>query len=105
MACEVPRAVTEAAAGAVAAAPRAAMLVEGRSDQAAVRALASRRGRNLDDDAVAIVAVGGATDLGHYVEVLGPRVPVYASPGSTTSQRRQPYAVVCWRRASPPTRI
>lgn len=72
-ASKVPREVARAAAAVVAAAPRAAILVEGRSDQAAVRALAARRGRNLDADAVAIVALGGVTNLGHYVEVLGPR--------------------------------
>jgi hypothetical protein len=69
---KVPQGVARAAA-AVVAGLRAAILVEGRSDQAAVRALAARRGRNLDADAVAIVALGGITDLGHYVDVLGPR--------------------------------
>jgi hypothetical protein len=69
----VPQHVARAAAAVVAAGPRAAILVEGRSDQAAVRALAARRGRNLDADAVAIVALGGVTNLGHYVDVLGPR--------------------------------
>jgi hypothetical protein len=73
MAGTVPQEVARAAAAAVAAGPRAAILVEGRSDKAAVRALAARQGRNLDADAVAIVAVGGATNLGHYVDVLGPR--------------------------------
>jgi hypothetical protein len=72
MAGKVPQEVARAAAAAGAAGPRAAILVEGRSDQAAVRALAARRGRNLDAAAVAIVAVGGASNLGHYVDVLGP---------------------------------
>lgn len=49
------------------------ILVEGRSDQAAVRALAARRGRDLEAEAVAIVAMGGVTNLRHYVEVLGPQ--------------------------------
>jgi hypothetical protein len=70
---EVPQDVAATAAAVVAAGPRAAILVEGRSDQAAVRALAARRGRNLDAEAVAIVALGGVANLGHYVDVLGPR--------------------------------
>jgi hypothetical protein len=69
----VPPDVARTAAAVVAAGPRAGILVEGRSDQAAVRALAVRRGRDLDADAVAIVAMGGVTNLGHYVDVLGPR--------------------------------
>jgi hypothetical protein len=70
---KVPQEVARAAAAVVAAGPRGALLVEGRSDQAAVRALAARRGRNLDAEAVAVVAMGGITNLGHYVELLGPR--------------------------------
>lgn len=39
---------------------RAAVLVEGASDQAAVEALATRRGRDLAAEDVAVVAMGGA---------------------------------------------
>jgi hypothetical protein len=90
---KVPPVVARAAAAVVAGGPRAAILVEGRSDQAAVRALATRRGRNLDADAVAIVAVGGVTNLGHYVEVLGPRgagvhlAGLYDEPGAGAVRR------------------
>lgn len=72
MTSEVPQGIARAAAAVVAAGSRAAILVEGRSDQAAVRALAARRGRNLDADAVAVVALGGVTNLGHFLAVLGP---------------------------------
>lgn len=73
MGSRVPQEVASAAAAVAATGPHAAILVEGRSDQAAVRALAARRGRDLDADGVAVVELGGVTNLGHYVEVLGPR--------------------------------
>ena len=43
------------------------------SDQAALETLARRRGRNLVAESVAIVAMGGATNLGHFLERFGPR--------------------------------
>ncbi|HSK24650.1 MAG TPA: TOPRIM nucleotidyl transferase/hydrolase domain-containing protein [Egicoccus sp.] len=73
MSSNVPQGVASAAEAVVAATPRAAILVEGRSDEAAVRALAARRGRDLEAEGVAVVALGGATNIGHYVAVLGPR--------------------------------
>jgi hypothetical protein len=69
----VPQDVARTAAQAVAAGQRAAVLVEGRSDQAAVTALAVRKGYDLAADGVAVVAMGGVTNLGHYVGLLGPR--------------------------------
>jgi hypothetical protein len=48
------------------------VLVEGRSDQAALEALAARRGRDLAADGVAIVPVGGATTVGRFVTRYGP---------------------------------
>jgi hypothetical protein len=51
---------------------RAVALVEGKSDRAAVEALAARRDRNLAEEGVAIVPIGGATSLGHYLERFGP---------------------------------
>lgn len=47
------------------------MLVEGVSDQRAVEALARRRGRDLDAERVSVVAMGGATNLGHFLRRLG----------------------------------
>lgn len=48
------------------------VLVEGVSDQRALETLASRRGRNLPAQGVAIVAMGGAQAIGRYLERLGP---------------------------------
>ncbi|HJU52670.1 MAG TPA: TOPRIM nucleotidyl transferase/hydrolase domain-containing protein [Acidimicrobiia bacterium] len=52
--------------------PDTVVLVEGRSDQAAVEVLARRRSRNLADEGISIVAMGGATNIGHYLRRLGP---------------------------------
>jgi hypothetical protein len=49
------------------------VLVEGVSDQIALRTLAERRGRDLDGEGVSIVAMGGATNIGRFLGVLGPR--------------------------------
>jgi hypothetical protein len=51
----------------------AVLLVEGMSDKAALEALARRRGRVLGVGGVAIVAMGGATNIGRYLRMLGPR--------------------------------
>lgn len=52
--------------------PRAVILVEGMSDQAALEALAERRGRALGAHGVCIVHMGGATNLGRFLEMFGP---------------------------------
>jgi hypothetical protein len=51
----------------------AAVLVEGASDQAALTTLAVRRGRDLSGEGVVVVPMGGATNIGHFLEVFGPR--------------------------------
>ncbi|MDF5757212.1 TOPRIM nucleotidyl transferase/hydrolase domain-containing protein [Spongiactinospora sp. TRM90649] len=51
---------------------RTVVLVEGASDKAAVEALARRRGRDLDAEAVSVVAMGGATNIGAYIGRFGP---------------------------------
>jgi hypothetical protein len=75
-------AVTEAAGGSSAAlmaaaararqAPCTVVLVEGMSDQAAVRTLAARRGRDLPGEGVFVVPMGGATNLAHFLGLFGP---------------------------------
>jgi hypothetical protein len=55
-----------------AAQARAAILVEGWSDQAALEALARRRGRDLLAEGVAIVPIGGATNVHRFLRALGP---------------------------------
>jgi hypothetical protein len=48
------------------------VLVEGVSDQRAVETLALRHGRDLGAERVAVVPMGGATNIVHFVDVLGP---------------------------------
>jgi hypothetical protein len=52
---------------------RAVVLVEGVSDQAALEALASRRGRSLAVEGVSVVAMGGAHRIGTFLERFGPQ--------------------------------
>ena len=54
-------------------AARAAILVEGWSDQAALEALARRRGRDLRAEGIVVVPIGGATNLQRFVQALGPQ--------------------------------
>ena len=51
----------------------AVILVEGVSDQAAIEALAARRGRDLGGEGVFVVPMGGATNIGHFLDLFGPR--------------------------------
>ena len=48
------------------------MLVEGRSDQRALEALAARRGRDLAAERISIVPIGGAQAIGRYLARFGP---------------------------------
>lgn len=52
--------------------PRTVVLVEGASDESAVTALAERRGRDLAADGIAVVAMGGATNIATYIARFGP---------------------------------
>lgn len=52
--------------------PRAVVLVEGLSDRSALEVLARRCGRDLPGERVRIVAMSGATNIGHYLERYGP---------------------------------
>jgi hypothetical protein len=56
----------------LAAHARAAILVEGWSDQAALEALARRRGRDLPAEGIVVVPIGGATNVQRFVQALGP---------------------------------
>jgi OLD-like protein len=51
---------------------RAVILVEGISDQAALEALAERRGRTLDTQGISIVQMGGATNIDRFLDLFGP---------------------------------
>jgi hypothetical protein len=52
---------------------RTVVLVEGASDQVALEALAERRGRDLGAEGVAVVPMGGAGNVGRYLERFGPQ--------------------------------
>jgi hypothetical protein len=52
---------------------RAVVLVEGTSDQRALAALATRRGRDLGADGISVVAMGGAQAIGAFLKMLGPQ--------------------------------
>ncbi|SDJ43427.1 TOPRIM nucleotidyl transferase/hydrolase domain-containing protein [Streptomyces indicus] len=52
---------------------RTVVLVEGDSDVRALDALAARRGRDLEAEAVAVIPLGGATNIGHFLARCGPR--------------------------------
>jgi hypothetical protein len=55
------------------AGPRAVVLVEGVSDQVALEVLARRRGRDLEAERIAILPMGGATNIRRFVDEYGPR--------------------------------
>jgi hypothetical protein len=50
----------------------AVVLVEGMSDQAAVQTVAERSGRDLPVEGIFVVPMGGATNIGHFVDLFGP---------------------------------
>ena len=52
--------------------PKAVVLVEGISDRFALEVLARRRGRHLGAEGVRVVAMNGATNIGHYLDRYGP---------------------------------
>ena len=52
---------------------QAVVLVEGMSDRVALEALAARRGRDLDGEGIAILAIGGATNIGAFLGRCGPQ--------------------------------
>ena len=56
--------------------PRAVVLVEGISDKIAVEALAERRGRDLAEERVAVVPIGGAQAIGRFLDRFGDGVSV-----------------------------
>ncbi|MEV5878290.1 TOPRIM nucleotidyl transferase/hydrolase domain-containing protein [Streptomyces sp. NPDC052101] len=51
---------------------RTVVLLEGPSDDAAVNALAARRGRNLAAEGVCVLPMGGAMNVGRFAGLLGP---------------------------------
>ncbi len=52
---------------------RTVALVEGTSDHVAVVSLAARLGRDLPGEGISVVPMGGATNIGRFLERYGPR--------------------------------
>ena len=52
---------------------RAVILVEGVSDRLALESLASRYGRDLSAEGLSVVAIGGAMNIGRFLDRFGPR--------------------------------
>jgi hypothetical protein len=52
---------------------RTVILVEGMSDKLAVESLATRSGRFLNAEGVSVVAMGGAKNIGRFLDRFGPR--------------------------------
>jgi hypothetical protein len=67
-----PLVVTQACDRVRSAGAATVVLVEGVSDRAALETLAVRQGRDLGQEGVAVVAMGGATNVGHFLGLLGP---------------------------------
>jgi len=61
------------AEAAVATSVRTVILVEGMSDRLALESLASRRGRDLRVEGVSIIAMGGAKNIGRFLDQFRPR--------------------------------
>jgi hypothetical protein len=68
------------------ASARAAVLVEGWSDQVAVETLARRRGCDLAAARIVVLPIGGITNLGTFIQALGP--PTSSGPGQGQGQGR-----------------
>lgn len=58
---------------ALACEPRGVVLVEGLSDYFAVERIAGSCGRDLGDEAISIVPMGGATNIRRFLALFGPR--------------------------------
>ncbi|WUH89226.1 ATP-dependent endonuclease [Streptomyces sp. NBC_00433] len=71
---------------------RAAVLLEGPSDAAAVDALAASRGRDLAAEGVCLVPMGGAMSVGRFVRLLGPPGLGLRLTGLCDQNERQFYA-------------
>ena len=78
---DAPELIAVRAALAEGAEPSAVVLVEGASDQAALQTLAGRYGRDLNAEGVSIVPMGGATTIGHFLDLLGPNGHDYRLAG------------------------
>ncbi|WP_030198030.1 TOPRIM nucleotidyl transferase/hydrolase domain-containing protein [Streptomyces sp. NRRL S-87] len=79
----------------------AAVLLEGRSDAAAVDALAARRGRDLSTEGVCVLPMGGAMSVGRFAGLLGPTGLGLRLTGLCDAAER-PYYARAFERAGEP---
>jgi hypothetical protein len=70
---------------------RAAVFVEGTSDQRALEALAARTGHDLEAAAVAIVEIGGATNIWRYLELYRRQRPEVSVGGLCDANQEQAF--------------
>ncbi|MFJ8358365.1 TOPRIM nucleotidyl transferase/hydrolase domain-containing protein [Streptomyces sp. NPDC093984] len=77
---------------------RAAVLLEGLSDAAAVDALAVGRGRDLAAEGVCVLPMGGAMSVGRFASLLGPPGLGLRLTGLCDQAERR-YYVRAWERA------
>ena len=68
----VPLAAAVASVRNAAAGSSAVILVEGVSDQSAIEVLAARQGRDLGQEGVFVVPMGGATNIATFLDLFGP---------------------------------
>ncbi|MEU9113549.1 TOPRIM nucleotidyl transferase/hydrolase domain-containing protein [Streptomyces sp. NPDC048483] len=78
---------------------RAAVLLEGPSDVAAVSALAESRGRDLAAEGICVLPMGGAMSVGRFARLLGPPGLGLRLTGLCDEAERRYYARG-WERAS-----
>jgi hypothetical protein len=62
-----------ARARAAGGAAKSVILVEGVSDQRAIETLAMRQHRDLESEEAVIIPIAGATNIGRFLDLLGPR--------------------------------
>ena len=82
---------------------RAVILVEGMSDRHALEVLAARHGRRLDEEGIAIVSTGGATNIARFLARFGPRGLDVRSRVCVTWPRRATSGAVSSGTVSVPT--
>ncbi|MER6999433.1 TOPRIM nucleotidyl transferase/hydrolase domain-containing protein [Streptomyces sp. NPDC000410] len=78
---------------------KAAVLLEGASDVAAVSALAAGRGRDLEAEGICVLSMGGAMNVGRFARLLGPPGLGLRLTGLCDEGERRYYARG-WERAS-----
>ena len=79
-----------------------AILVEGWSDQAALEALARRRGLDLGAKGIGVVPIGGITNIGKFADALGPR-GLGLRLGGLYDAAEEPYVMRSLYRSAPPS--